>query len=76
MPAVLSRSYAFNNVTGVDLIELGTNDGSIQMFWLRVVCWDTVYGKHKMAAVTIRAVIRDEAKHYGWPAVCMSDGSN
>ena len=41
-PAAVPKSYRFNHVVGIDLLELRNHDG-VKQFWLNMICWGTSY---------------------------------
>ena len=75
-PSALPRSLAFNQVIGVDLVEL--DDLGIQMTLLNVVCWGTGYQMmsvipDKRSATVRDAFSKDWIRHYGWPELVVTD---
>ena len=77
---MFARSYAFNKVIGVDLVELPSWNKASSEFWLNIVCWDTAYalfakvGAHKSAEETWRQFNAVWLRHYGRSELVVSDG--
>jgi len=42
-PAVIARSYRFNQVVGVDVVQIDAAEIGSKIYVLNIVCWGTCY---------------------------------
>jgi len=79
-PTAVPRSYRFNHVVGVDLIEPKGLSGQTE-HWINCVCWGTGFqlvarlggNGHKSAENTWNAFVRCWARIFGMPEVMVVD---
>ena len=75
-PATLPRTLKFNQVVGVDLVEL--KELGLDIVLCNCVCWGTGYQmmsvQHSKQSQTTRDTFsRDWVRHYGWPELVVTD---
>ena len=78
-PSAVPRSYRFNHVVGVDLIELRDIEGNPQ-YWFNSICWGTgqqqvtpVIGGRKTAGNAWKSFVDQWIRVYGLPDVVVCD---
>ena len=78
-PSAVPRSYRFNHVVGVDLIELPDIEGNKQ-YWLNSICWGVtqqqvspVLGGNKTAENVWHTFVEQWLRVYGLPDVVICD---
>jgi len=78
-PSAVPRSYRFNHVVGIDLVELVDFEGKKQ-FWLNSICWGVnqqqvtpVLGGNKTAENVWNTFVDQWIRVYGLPDVVVCD---
>ena len=78
-PAVIARSYRFNQVIGVDVVQIDAAEIGSKLYVLNIVCWGTcclqwqIIGPSLSAQKAWEAFSEGWLKHYGAPEVLVTD---
>ena len=78
-PSAVPRSYRFNHVVGIDLVEVQDVEGQKQ-YWLNSICWGVnqqqvgpVLGGGKTAEAVWHTFVEQWIRPYGFPDVVVCD---
>ena len=80
-PAAVPKSYRFNHVIGIDLIEIKGLRGNKE-YWCNIHCWGTSYqqvkilegdGAHKTAEATWNTFVDTWVRIFGFPEILVCD---
>ena len=74
----MPKTYRFNHVVGVDLVELKNLTGKRE-FWLNVICWGTVFqlvgrvGEFKTPEAVWACFVHTWVRIFGMPEIIVCD---